>query len=153
MFQMGSKGTTCKNSVKTSETAKAARPKVAEIVFSIQENRLSRSCQMPQTSYTGQERTSKTLKIGRELTLWSGEIFRDDCGLQKRCSADSEQTTTRALPPLRSLSSEICLRHPATLRLSRRPTPSLRRRLARLSRDQARPQRRPRRTALSQSFC
>ena len=46
-------------SVKTDETAKAAHPKVAEIVFSIQENRLSRSCQMPQTSYTEREKDTE----------------------------------------------------------------------------------------------
>ena len=43
---------TGEESVKTDETTKVARPKVAEIVFSIQENQFSRSCQMPQTSYT-----------------------------------------------------------------------------------------------------
>lgn len=56
------KGASCEESVKTDETAKAARPKVAEIVFSIQENKFSRSCQMPQTSCKEHERTRKNVE-------------------------------------------------------------------------------------------
>lgn len=147
-------GSRVKKSVKTDETAKAARPKVAEIVFSIQENRLSRSCQMPQTSCTEHEkRVYEIVEMERELTLHGGEKIAMIVVFGRVHRQLPKGHVHVHSPPLRLLSSQGCRRHPVFLRLSQRPPLSLRRRLARPSHDPVKLRKRPGKTALSQSFC
>ena len=105
MVQTGSEVAKYKESVKTDETAKAARPKVAEIVFSIQENRSPAHAKCLKHHTQGTTERAEISKNGtRTHPLKRRKFLRRSWSLEEKPGRPRGDATRVQSPPLRPTS-------------------------------------------------